>query len=63
MSEDIHGQVKVTMNRLRAQLCGIVESLNLTPAQESATKRMVKDRTSEAWNDLTTAITKSQEEK
>jgi hypothetical protein len=49
------------MNRLRAQLCGIVESLNLTAAQEAATKRMVKDRTSEAWNEITKTINSIEE--
>lgn len=49
-------QVKATFDRLRAQLCGIIEALNLSKEQETATKRMVKDRTSEAWNKISSTV-------
>jgi hypothetical protein len=49
--------VKVVFDRLRAQLCGQVEALGLPADQAAATKRLIKDRTSEAWNALTALVT------
>ena len=48
--------VKEIFDRLRAQLCGQVEALGLPKEQENATKRLVKDRTSEAWNKITDLV-------
>jgi hypothetical protein len=45
--------IDTIMNRLRARLFSMVESIGLPSERQDALKQSVKDSTGMAWNDLT----------
>lgn len=49
-------KINKIFNRLRARLYNQIESIGLNPDQEKATKKAVKDYTSQAWNDIVEVI-------
>ena len=49
-------QVKIVFDRLRAQLLNSAEALGLPETQLAATKRAIKDYSSDAWNRITSIV-------
>lgn len=49
-------KINKIFNRLRARLYNQIESIGLDSDQEKATKKAVKDYTSQAWNDVIEVI-------
>lgn len=63
MGQDASMQINKVMNRLRAQLYNIIEQVGLDDTQCKAYKQIIKDTTSDAWNNITSIVEKFESKK